>query len=1461
MTMRPSPAHLVLPLARLRGFVTLAAVVLSCSLNGHIIAEEPVGQRPYEMVWAGREVDDHPAWIDFENLEGWHVECTDSEASFTQSREQQLWGRYVGKVDYRGTGSRPSLIVRPPQGISFSQPFDCLNFWVYGNNWAWVSDKTTPQVDITILMRTAADQTVRLPMGRVRWKEWWVMHAKLKPEQAGLLKNGAILEGIEISGGRNPENRTLYFDNLSAYQEQLPPLVFDPRPKRNLTPFPGQTAGTNTGPDTLPFPTREQTILPDNLTSNFEVKLEQEDDAFAFHYRGDDGHLMYRYRPATGTLADITALWHDRGKPFQPMVDGGLFFAIDGGEKVVPAERGELVSCRRQDDVVESVWRYIVGKSAVDAKYTFRLWQKSLVVDVECRGGSVGEFRVGRAVGVESPRLVTLPYLACESQRPAALVVGPVDQPLFVFSIVDHFRSNASSLWAANQVADEGVVYNGGSRYTPKTDGRRNDCFERLFLTVSPQFEEVLPNVANPKSPWMHVAGERVWIAYGASDRQQNYAFWKNVARYGMTNIAYTDHETGWRDGGESFTMRTRAAPGKGGDEGQADYARKIRALGFRYGIYNNYTDFAPVNEHWDEDYVTRNPDGDWKTAWARCYNPKPSRAVELEAKLAPIIQEKFHLDTAYCDVHTAVQPWRYCDFDARVPGAGTFAATLYAYGEIMLHQKKTWNGPVYSEGNNHWYYCGLTDGNYGQDQAAGLAENPWLVDFDLRKLHPLCCNFGMGNPGMFYGRNESLGSTPEEREGRVDRFLAATLAFGHTGFLLLEGGITNTVRSYFNLQQIHKHYAEQTAVDIRYADEHGNLLDTSAAVASGAFRRSQVRTRYSNGLTVTVNGHPTEAWKTISVELPPNGWHVEGTPELKLTAFSATIDGHRADYVDSPAYVYADGRGRFTRFDKAACDGQVIAHKRKDGDWEVIPVAGCSEFGLSLDGRAATAVALDVDGEELGPAQTRFSRGLVYVPPVEKAFSYILTPVAAPTVSLECGRRSVVPGELVIVAGASQHQFRVAADARPGSRLWQQFDDAWIDFTVVPLVDAELKLAQEYQLHLTPHLPSPAAATIAFAGEQRQVSLQPEASMELTFPCHRPQTEEVRELPLTVRAGESAFQRSWWLKAENAVAKIADLSDEIAGGQCIRGGGEIPFDDASGAYASWSERSCGNVIKPALFMHPPYKTGVGYSYAALLPVDLPAEPPASFRCEVGKADGSDPGDGILFRIAVVEPDGKEVVVAEQSWIEHAWTPLEADLSPWAGRRVQIKVISDVGPADNSSGDWCCWSGMRIESLRPVLVLSLHDSPVSLRYEPGPHPVEGLTREDLRKAKSAMLHFQAIGLQSGGQYISYGTLNDVSLGEIPAAGGSEKEGIWGDATIPLSPEAIAKLDLHNRFLLRNPGEDCFKIRRLWIELELNNDRRCSSRTSTTAYTQPPEWLYGEGEGVRFGEDIAVEIRF
>ena len=404
--------------------------------------------------------------------------------------------------------------------------------------------------------------------------------------------------------------------------------------------------------------------------------------------------------------------------------------------------------------------------------------------------------------------------------------------------------------------------------------------------------------------------------------------------------------------------MRGKASPsvparrtGKGGDQGQYDYARLMQdKLGFVYGPYNNYTDFAPVNEFWSTDLISRTPENQLQHAWMRCYAPKPAKAVELLHRLAPRIQEKFHFSTAYCDVHTAVAPWERVDYDARVPGAGTLSAVFYAFGEIMLLQKQAWNGPVYSEGNHHAFYCGLTDGNYGQDQAYRPAENPWLVDFDLRKLHGLCCNFGMGSPDMFYAGKPPRQDTPEQKDAWLDRFLAATVAFGHPGFLAFEGGTHGALRSYYMLQQLHSRYCLASAEEIRYADANGHLLDTSAAVAAGAFARSQVVTRYSDGTVTAANGHRSERMRVRAydrdLDLPPDGycgWSADGS----IDVWSRDCGSGRADYADTPAYRYIDGRHRFVRTPKAAGNGIGICRILPSG-YEILLHEG-AECGFAL--------------------------------------------------------------------------------------------------------------------------------------------------------------------------------------------------------------------------------------------------------------------------------------------------------------------------------------------------------------------------------------------------------------------------------------------------------------------------------------------------------------------------------
>ena len=54
-----------------------------------------VGQRPYEMDWAGRFKPEHESLVDFEDLSGWRLRCVDgANAKGYRSRQELLFGDY-----------------------------------------------------------------------------------------------------------------------------------------------------------------------------------------------------------------------------------------------------------------------------------------------------------------------------------------------------------------------------------------------------------------------------------------------------------------------------------------------------------------------------------------------------------------------------------------------------------------------------------------------------------------------------------------------------------------------------------------------------------------------------------------------------------------------------------------------------------------------------------------------------------------------------------------------------------------------------------------------------------------------------------------------------------------------------------------------------------------------------------------------------------------------------------------------------------------------------------------------------------------------------------------------------------------------------------------------------------------------------------------------------------------------
>ncbi len=1088
--------------------------------------------RPYEFVWANRTVDDRPVLLPLTDTEGWTVTTTNAVATFAKTTEHRLFGDGVTRLTYRSAGGKgaPAITLRPPAPVPVQSGVDTVSVWVWGNRVSYARDASTPPVTISALFTDAAGRPFTIHLYTVSHLEWFLVQKRLTREQSARLAQGGHFTGFTISGGTNPKDRAIEFTSLAVYREELKPLTFKPRARRPNRVFPDAPAGVNTGDGELPFPNRRDGVVPYPVAAQVEYRL-----------------------PTSNVNWDDLAVKGPDGRWRRFAVGGGVWTATAKGVERIPRD---------------------------DVKVTWRVEGQSLIADV--RGpADIADVRFGALADFPGAEAFIVPYWSYSmtggENRPHVTRVDFGGTPFFCAATMDWTQSNGSEPWCEAETFEGWAQPHGGVRYNVKTDGTRNPVFERFVWSFAPEFADVLPVIPNPPSPYRGLTADYEWCHMSAQkNRQKDKDYWRDRKRRRLDKVFIGDHEMCMRDGNESFTFRTRTAPGKGGDPGTLDFTRyMIDELGYLYGPYNNYTDFATVNEHWHADHVTRASDGSLVTAWNRCYAPKPAWSVEMCERIVPVLQGKFKFNSGYCDVHTCVTPWGRCDYDARVPGAGTFASTFYAYGELLTLQRKFWEGPVYSEGGVHFMYCGLVDGNFAQDQGARLDVSPWLVDFDLLRLHPLANNFGMGYPRMFYRGDDFAKRVP----GWAERFYAATLAFGHVGYFMT-GKPDLEEQGYWLVQPVAVRYAKADVREIRYADAKGTFVPTSAALASGAYKRSQVRVTYADGTRVTANGSATGEWLVLPwkggvLPLPANGW-IATTGDGKV----CSIGGGRADACVGDAAVYLDGRGTWFNTAFGATDGRLIRVFNADNTEEVF-IRHTREVELPY---AATAVRLlDKSGLDIGPAAFTNMAGRTRLRADVRACSYLAT--------------------------------------RPAG---------WTE---------------------------PAALSVADAFVRPADFVPPVAAQQ--------------------------------------VMPTFELPKRFVRGVAFRGKAEEVLDPASGAAAQRSRAVVGGESKEGFYMHPPYRGGVGYTFMRWS-LELPKEP-LFFKVDIGKVDRSSTGDGTLYRIFVEDMDGKRTLLAEKQTNAHRWQTLAADLAPWAGRRVRLLLVSDVGPANNTFGDHSSWCDLRFE--------------------------------------------------------------------------------------------------------------------------------------------------------------------
>jgi len=949
-------------------------------------AEERIGVRPRAMV---RPMPEEPAVRFGEAGAGeWRVEPFEGGAAeLSRAREELCWSEASMEVTFHGAGASSGFILRPAAPLEVPESAAAVHLWLLGRAIGWL-DRPDPEMPLLwhaleLVDGNGTPRQLRFRQ-RVAYPYWYVARARIPADWPRPLRCTGLLFG----GCTNTSPRSFLLDALVFAEERLAPTLD----------VPADLGG-------LPLPTSPDGILPDRPAAAHSNRIERDGSAWLLVYDGADERITYRYEPRGGTFDDITATYarpgEEAGEPMLPAAEGGVL--LEGPRGVTtPSDPGivrELVSVEETDDAVRANWRCLVGAGQVEYALRLRISGKSLIVEVEGDSDRLAGIDGGYFRGPADARWVSFPYYAWNASpygRDGRVIVT---DRAFLSGFPDWYRSRASAVTFAAQprtrieaLTDGTLVYTPGVRYDRLPNGDRAPLTERYVFTVSSDVREVLPNIPNPPSPNRDRLAPLCHSTGGQASRlEEQREQWRRYAAYGVTDVYIRHFDGMWSDvpqGPQEWTLTEHAAPIVG-DAAMKAYLDDLRAWGFTPALYTNYTDIQPVAEEFSWDRIAWRPDGDISDdCWPGSYPIKPLVAAELEARFAPRIAARFGTTASFCDVHTAVPPWGKVDYDPRLPGAGEFGTTYRSYGKLLLNDRRTY-GAVYSEGSTHWLYAGLADGSDAQIPGPKPYREPFLVDFDLLKMHPLEMDAGMSWVSRYIKSAEDVAALGGP-EAALDRFTAATIAFGHQGTFTGHRfrGYDADLRTYHLLHPLQSRYAMRRVEEIRYHDpERDTMLDTSGALRSGAYRHSQVHVRYEGGVEVWVNGSFDREW-TVTIggatyRLPPSGF-VAQAPGDVLVYSALTESGQRVDLSHDGDVWFVDARGAGARLGPVETDGAAILRRTSDTSWSVWPLGDMSALSVDtaqLGTAASTVIAFDPEGNAVGDVDARVDGGLLRFP------------------------------------------------------------------------------------------------------------------------------------------------------------------------------------------------------------------------------------------------------------------------------------------------------------------------------------------------------------------------------------------------------------------------------------------------------------------------------------------------
>lgn len=651
-------------------------------------------------------------------------------------------------------------------------------------------------------------------------------------------------------------------------------------------------------------------VQPTPITGSNSVSYNSALSRYDFKF---NGKLQYSVgvpiKSSNGGTFNVLTAYADDGTRFLPSNFGGIQ-AILNGKTIHPYDSGVIYELLGRSvlngDTVVNYWEMKYGTDYIKYKLKYKITGRTLIIKAEVDNeykDKVIQFGLDRCDSARTPAPIAIPYM------PLFHILYSND--IFTSFFPDWELSNASELlsWNGSSYSDQSIKYTCDIVYKNKTDGSRNRMMETLYLTTSPNLEDVFPNIPNPVSGYKDTVANQIVWDYRQPFGRLIYPQWNYLKKLwdaGVKNVWVQIHDwqnyhnnpmnnvlTGYDDALPCvLPPNSNNSPNSEyGGKTILDSIAKIARLkyGYRVGLHENYVDYYPnstVCGAWDKNDVGLDPDGNWtKTFYnqhkirIQSYLLKPSIVDSVVSRWSSLIQKSIpYLNGCYLDVHSAFIP--HSDYNSSVPNTGMYRETVKQYRKLYPILRKNHGGPVQGEGGAQFLFQGYADDiearlvTPGNDRGYTM---PMLVNFDLAKLHSKTMVHGVGFfPLWKSGRNYN----------DILSYIATELAYGHGAYFCDQRDTDPSVSlmqhaqlQYKYVFSVQKDFANATATEIQYND-NGAMKSVSDYIRSHPVKykdistddfMGQVKITYDNGVIVCVNRHPTRNWKVKIGK--SNGW------------------------------------------------------------------------------------------------------------------------------------------------------------------------------------------------------------------------------------------------------------------------------------------------------------------------------------------------------------------------------------------------------------------------------------------------------------------------------------------------------------------------------------------------------------------------------------------------------------